>query len=645
MRRAIATVSMSGTLREKLEAAGAARFDAVELSEPDFIAFRGTAHELRHIVDDLGMAIDLYQPGLDFEGVPAALFQQNLERAERKFDLLESLGVATLGVTANSSAEALADPALAADHLRMLAERAARRNLRVAFQASPTARWVRTYHDAWAILQHAAHPHLGLRLDGFHTLLTAPADLAGIRAIPGNRIFFVEIADGQCVRGDGTQSAWHRAFPAQGNLDVVGFLESVLISGYAGTLSLESVNDFFRAVPNRRTATDAMRSLLFLESAVRQRLERTGTDTATPDVAAGVLRSVSLFDPPEPSALGGFGFLEFAVDEVSAPRLEAALHRLGFARFGRHRTKDVTLYRQGAIHIVLNAEPGSDARRRFEARGACVCCLGLLAEHPAQAASRATALLSVRHDSRRAEHELDLPAIVAPGGTLVQFVPHLSAGVEADFIADPPGGTVNDCGLKSVDHVAMGLSVEQFDTWVLFARSVLGLTPADGVQIAEPFGVIRSRGVANDSRLLRLVLNAAVSRLPVREEETLAPTPRGGDVEYVAFACEDIFAAVERLRANGVAFVSVSPNYYDDLLTRVSLDRSVVERMRGLDIVYDNTGGGDYFHAYTEAFDGRFHFQVVQRQGYDGYGAANAAARAASVEQLRQVREWFQLVL
>lgn len=244
MRRAIASVSMSGTLREKLEAAAAARFDAVELSESDFIAFRGTAREVRRIADDLGIAIDLYSPSLDFEAVPAAQLLRNLERAERKFDLLESLGVPTLGLTANSSDAALPDPALASEHLHTLAERAARRNVRVAFGASPTARWVRTYQDAWSILQRVAHPHLGLRLDSFDTLLSGAPDLDGLGSIPGNQIFFVGIADGQRARGDAAESSWHRTFPAQGELDVVSFLERVLIGGYAGTVCLQSVNDF-----------------------------------------------------------------------------------------------------------------------------------------------------------------------------------------------------------------------------------------------------------------------------------------------------------------------------------------------------------------------------------------------------------------
>jgi 4-hydroxyphenylpyruvate dioxygenase len=645
MRRAIATVSMSGTLREKLEAAAAARFDAVELCDADFVAFRGTARELRRIADDLGIAIDLYQPALDFEGVAPPLFSRTLERAERKLDVLESLGTPALGVTANACVTAMDDRALAVQQLHTLAERAARRNLRIAFEASPAARWARNYQQAWALLQEVAHPHIGLRLDSFQVLLTPEADLSDIPPIPGNRIFFVEIADGRRARGDSAQSSWFRAFPGQGDLDVARFLETVVMTGYGGTICLKSVSDVFRAIPNRRTATDGMRSLLFLESGLRQRLEDAAAGGGAPAVPARVLSTVPLFDPPDATPLGGFAFLEFGADADTAVRLEAALFKMGFARFGRHRSKDVTLYRQGEIQVLVNADVASDARKRFDARGACVCCLGLVAENPARAAGRATAFLSARRDSRRGEQELDIPTLVAPAGTLIQFVPPPFQIVEADFVADPGARAGTPCGVKTVDHVAMGLTVEQLDTWVLFTSSVLGLAPAELVDIAEPFGVIRSRGVANDSRLLRILLNAAVTRSQVGPGATPGPTTPSGDVDYIALGCDDIFDTVERLRANGVTFVSLSSNYYDDLITRVSLDRAVLERMRALDIVYDNTGGGDYFQAYTHAFEGRFHFQIVQRQRYDGYGARNASAHAASVEQLRQVSDWFQSVL
>jgi 4-hydroxyphenylpyruvate dioxygenase len=173
-------------LRQKLEAAAAARFDAVELFEPDFTSFHGTARDLHSLCDGLGLGIDLFQPFRDFEGMPQAAFVRSLDRAERKFDLMQSLGAPLMLVCSNVSPQALDDADLAAAQLRELAERAARRNLRVGFEALAWGRHVRYWRDAWRIVEAAAHPHLGLVLDSFHTL-SLDDDTAGIAALPGDR--------------------------------------------------------------------------------------------------------------------------------------------------------------------------------------------------------------------------------------------------------------------------------------------------------------------------------------------------------------------------------------------------------------------------------------------------------------------------
>jgi 4-hydroxyphenylpyruvate dioxygenase len=393
-----------------------------------------------------------------------------------------------------------------------------------------------------------------------------------------------------------------------------------LRAGYTGTLSLEIFNDVFRATPNRRTALDAMRSLLFLESRVRERLS-----------AADV--RVPLFDPPQAVPLDDFAFIEVGVDAASAGTLAAWLVQLGFARYGRHRSKEVSLYRQGDVRIVLNAEPGSDARARADAQGTCVGTLGVSTADPERAAARGAALLSARRDSPRGAQELELPAIVAPGGIVVQFVP-AGQQVESDFVADPPGaGAIGDCGLLRIDHVAIGVANDQLDTWTLFARAVLGLAPGESFELADPFGLIRSSGFANLARSLRVVLNAASSERTRSAREALAHGRPGARVQHIALASADIFASMTRLRANGVRFVPISANYYDDLRARLDLDEALVRRMQALDVLYDASAGGAFFHAYGEPFEDQFFFEIVQRHGYDGYGALNAAARLASQEQ------------
>ncbi|MGJ7603201.1 bifunctional sugar phosphate isomerase/epimerase/4-hydroxyphenylpyruvate dioxygenase family protein [Variovorax sp. LT1R20] len=623
MHRSIATVSLSGTFRQKLEAIAAAGFDGIELFEADFINFKGTATELRGIVADLGLSIDLYQPFRDFEGMPELQFRRSLERAERKFDLMEAMGAPMVLCCSNTSPLSINDPSLAAAQLHELAERAARRNLRVGFEALAWGRHTSLYSQAWNIVKQADHAHLGLILDSFHTL-SLKDDPSGIADIPGEKIFFLQMADAPLLAMDVLQWArHHRSFPGQGDFDVVGFFAQVLRADYTGPLSLEIFNDIFRETPNRRTAVDAMRSLLYLESEARQRL-----DVVQP------LR-VELFNPPPVAALSGLSFIEFAADEASALTLDTLVRQLGFRRIGKHRSKAVTLYRQGEINFIVNAQPDSFARGRFEAHGTSVCALGVRCADPLAAVERATAMRSKRHDSPVGPNELRVPAVVAPGGNLIHFVAE-SLGAnglyEADFILEEDAPEANDAGLKQIDHVALGLALDQLDTWVLFTRAVLGLEPGESLELADPFGLIRSRGVANTERSVRLVLNVSLSQR-TRTARTLSVTG-GGAVHHIALTCDDIFETAARLRANGTRFVPISDNYYDDLATRIDLAPELLARMRGAGVLFDRSPAGDYLHIYTESFEGGLFFEVAQRVGdYDAYGALNAPARMASQAQ------------
>src|ERR1051326_5944535 len=148
MRKCIATVCLSGTLPDKLEAAAAARFDAVEIFENDLISFSGSPADLATMAADLGLGIDLYQPFRDFESVPDAVFRRNLDRAERKFDLMQKLGAPMLLVCSNVATAVDGDSGRAAAQLRTLAERAGARGLRIGYEALAWGKYVRHYADA-----------------------------------------------------------------------------------------------------------------------------------------------------------------------------------------------------------------------------------------------------------------------------------------------------------------------------------------------------------------------------------------------------------------------------------------------------------------------------------------------------------------
>jgi 4-hydroxyphenylpyruvate dioxygenase len=293
----------------------------------------------------------------------------------------------------------------------------------------------------------------------------------------------------------------------------------------------------------------------------------------------------------------------------------------------------VTLWRQGGADIIVNEEPDSFARERFGEQGPTVCAVGITVDDPDTAASHAAAYLSARHTTRRRPSELDLPAVTAPGGTVLHFVGD-TLDLAADFPADP--STPSDgCGVARIDHIAMGLAEDQFDTWTLFARAVLGLSRIESTELADPYGLIRSSGLSNPRRSLQLVLNVSLGEHTRTARQVASTGHAGGSVHHIALACADIFESVAAMRRRGVAFVPISANYYDDLIARLGLDEALVRRMQALDIVYDEAAGGArYLQAYTEAFQDRFFFELVQRDaGYDAYGAVNAPARLASQEQ------------
>ena len=173
--------------------------------------------------------MELYPPLRDFEAVPPPVFEANLRRTERKFDVMEQLGADTMLVCSLVSSDALDDDELAAEQLRALGERAAARGMRIAYGALAWGRFVDTYDHSWRIVRRSDHPAVGLCLDSFH-VLSRGSDLALIRTIPGEKIFFLQLADAPRLHMDVLQwSRHHRLFPGQG-----AFVGHVLAAGYRG---------------------------------------------------------------------------------------------------------------------------------------------------------------------------------------------------------------------------------------------------------------------------------------------------------------------------------------------------------------------------------------------------------------------------
>jgi 4-hydroxyphenylpyruvate dioxygenase len=552
--------------------------------------------------------------------MPEGLRARAFARAERKFDVMQELGCDLLMICSNVSPDSLGGIDRAAADLRELAERAARRGLRIAFEALAWGRHINDYRDAWEAVRRADHPAVGLVLDTFH-ILARGTDLAPVRAIPGDRIFLVQLADAPRLQMDYLSWSRHfRNFPGQGDLPVLDFMEALSATGYDGALSLEIFNDEFRAGSARSVAIDGHRSLRFLLDQLRRR-------TGRPVPGVPVL--------PARSRPVGVGFIEFAADDRDAPRLETLLSGLGFRRAGRHRSKAVTRWCQGDINLVVNREKEGFAHSFNVVHGSAVCALGLAVDDAAATFQRATLLLDQPFRQLVGPGELDIPAVRGVGGSLVYFLDRSSAlGRVWEIEFDEAGEAVAaaGAGLTRVDHIAQSMHYEEMLSWLLFYTSLVELQKIAPQDVADPGGLVRSQVVEAPDGSLRIILNASQSQRT--QSSRFLSELFGSGVQHVAFATDDMMATVQCLRRSGVRLLEIPENYYDDLLAKTDLSPEQVAVFREYDILYDRDGDAEYLQVYTDTFDQRFFFEIVQRRGYRGYGSVNAPVRLAAQSRL-----------
>lgn len=617
MTLAIATTTIPGDLADKMEAAAAAGFDGIEIFENDILYFDRQPGEVRRMAEDLGLRIVALQPFRDFEAMPQPRRARNFDRAERKFDLMGELGTDLLLICSNVSPEALDDPARAAADLAELAERAKTRGLRVGYEALAWGRFVRDYQQAWDIVRRADHAHLGLVLDSFH-LFCRGNSLDTIAEIPPQRIFLVQLADAPAIAMDPMQLSRHfRCFPGQGDYPVVEFMRRVNAIGYSGPLSHEIFSDEFRSAPPKQIALDGFRSMIWLR------------DQAALLAPAAHRRKDTAHIPPAPPlpTLTGIEFVEFASDGEEAEALVAALRSMGFEKTHVHRSKAVTLYRQGDINFVLNCEPDSFAHSYYLLHGTSVCALAFGTGQPQAMLDRSRHYKCEPFEGLVAPGELEIPAVRGIGGSLVYFVPRPQSGARFFDVDFQPvaGATTTGFGLTRIDHVAQAVAPTEFLSSLLFYRTVFGFEAEPQYDIVDPHGIVISRSISSADGTIRIPLNTSHAR----ETSTQRFRTRyaGSGVQHIALACEDIFAVAERL--NQADMLPIPDNYYDDLEAKFALEPKLLDRMRRYNVLYDEIGKGRFFHIYTRDIGGLF-FEIVERQNYHRFGEANAAARLAA---------------
>ncbi|QTF72650.1 bifunctional sugar phosphate isomerase/epimerase/4-hydroxyphenylpyruvate dioxygenase family protein [Arthrobacter woluwensis] len=625
MRTGVATVCLSGTLREKMQACAIAGFDGIEIFEPDLITSPLSPEDVRSLAADLGLGLDLYQPFRDFDSVPEDLLRENLRRAEAKFRLMSRLGMDTILVCSNVATAQINDDGLRAEQLARLAELAGEHGVKVAYEALAWGKYVNDYEHAHRLVEMVDHPNLGTCLDSFH-ILSRDWDTAPIEAFDPEKIFFVQVADAPRLSMDVLSwSRHHRVFPGEGQFDLAKFMGHVIRAGYSGPVSLEVFNDVFRQADVDRTAVDAMRSLIWLEEQSARWLTEQDGGTEGAHRRRHPMELATLPRVPEPA---GFDFAEVKAEDTAG--LETLLGQLGFSFAGRHRTKDVQLWTLGQARVIINEQAPSQAEP-------AIAALGFDVESPLLASARAQQLKApVVARTVQADEEV-FQGVSAPDSTEIFLCQSRPGGVAVwthEFgDGDGPGEAG---GAATIDHVNLAQPWQHFDEAVLFYTSALALEPAPFAEVPSPTGLVRSQVMQTSDRAVRLVLNLA----PV-VQQGLGP---GGDPgrktyqEHIAFAVDDLVATARAAKDRGLEFLPIPANYYEDLDARFRLDPDFLATLRDLDLLYDRDGDGEFLHFYTATVGSVFFEMVERRGGYAGYGAANAPVRHAVQYDARQDR-------
>jgi len=610
-RNGIATVSLSGTLEDKLRAAAEAGFEGVEIFDTDFLGSAMSAAEVRALLDALGLECQLYQPFRDFEGMPEPYRTRAFDRMRQKFAVMKVLGCDRILLCSNCSPLASGDRDRIVADFRELGDLAAEHGMTIGYEALAWGAHVNDHRVAWEIVKAVDHPNIGILLDSFHSLSRAiPND--SLREIDPARIVFVQLADAPVMDMDYLYWSRHfRNLPGQGGLDLTGYVAEILRTGYQGPLSLEIFNDRFRSNSARMVARDGVRALNALRDAAARQI---GARTNMP-ARATIERTE---------------FVEIAVEEKDRADLAVMLGEAGFAHVGTHRTKAVELWRNGGVSLVLNHEEAGFAATYRHTHGTSICAIGLVVHDGPATMARARAL-----DIH--QHATDIPAMPALRGVAGSLVYVLDAEAVRSVWTDEfvlTGEAPADMGIVGIDHLAAVVNSDEFLSWQLYWRSLFDVQVQMPQDVIDPNGLVQSQAIQNRSGSFRITINSTDAREALSAR--FLNSSFGAGFQHIALLTCDLGKAAEAFAAKGMARLPISPNYQDDVAARLGLSADESAQLRRHDMLIDEDGEGRrYRQIYGRAFAKTFFFEFVERAGYEGYGSPNAAIRLAAQSRFR----------
>jgi 4-hydroxyphenylpyruvate dioxygenase len=321
--------------------------------------------------------------------------------------------------------------------------------------------------------------------------------------------------------------------------------------------------------------------------------------------------------------------------------------QMGFTAIARHRHKDVTLYRQGEINFIINAEQDSFAQRFARQHGPSICAIAFRVNDAAYAYRRALELGAWGFDNRTGPMELNIPAIKGIGDSLIYFVDRwrgkegAAGGIgdisiyDVDFVA-LPGAQANPKGngLTYIDHLTHNVHRGRMKEWAEFYENLFGFREIRYFDIEGKLTGLKSKAMTSPCGKIRIPINeSSDDKSQIAEYLALY---HGEGIQHIALGTDDIYSTVEAMKKRQVAFQDTIDTYYDLVDKRLPAHGERLEDLKRLRILIDGNSNAStrelLLQIFTQTVIGPIFFEIIQRKGDQGFGEGNFRALFESIE-------------
>ncbi len=339
-----------------------------------------------------------------------------------------------------------------------------------------------------------------------------------------------------------------------------------------------------------------------------------------------------------PMGTDGFEFVEYTAPDTA--ELGRLFISMGFTCIGRHRSKNVSLYRQGNINFIVNAEPDSLAQQFARAHGPSACAMGFRVKDAGCALRDALAAGAREVKGAVGPMELNIPAIEGIGGSLIYLVDrHAGPSIyDVDFILErgadqwPQGA-----GLREIDHLTHNVSKGRMDYFYDFYHRVFNFREHQYFDITGEYTGLTSRALSAPCGKIRIPINESKSEEgsdQVDQIQEFIQQYRGEGIQHVALRTDNILESWDRMHAIGVKFMTPPPEtYYEMLEERVPGHGQSVAELQKRGILLDGQNGRFLLQIFTQTLIGPIFFEIIDRRGDEGFGHGNFKALFVSMER------------